>query len=236
MDVDKEAQTHVVSEPASPTLRRSSSTSKTSRSLSKSDLSRKRTTDAAGFKEDDIRSFQRVRLLLLEAREDLAQSEDEKLQSSSRTQHNSLLTSVTAGRFILSEAIKHSRISIQDIYALLRDYNIAPDWEQILLSYGRVLSECKELWHNVQGEQSPMNSPPSRQQFSLLGEQFSEYEKRYVLAEICKKSSLSVLELSYLLVRNDVQPRWDYMFLPIGCHIQMCKEIFTELWYEFPLS
>lgn len=208
MDVDKEAQTHVVSEPASPTLRRSSSTSKTSRSLSKSDLSRKRTADAAGFKEDDIRSFQR----------------------------NSLLASVAAGRFILSEAIKHSRISIQDIYALLRDYNIVPDWEQILLSYGRVLSECKELWHNLQGEQSPMNSPPSRQQFSLLGEQFSEYEKRYVLAEICKKSSLSVRELSYLLVRNDVQPRWDYMFLPIGCHIQMCKEIFTELWYEFPLS
>ncbi|KAE9378966.1 hypothetical protein N431DRAFT_149461 [Stipitochalara longipes BDJ] len=63
-------------------------------------------------------------------------------------------------RFVLAEAIKSSTISVDRLYQVLADYNVSPDWEQMLLPNGRNISQCKHALESMRvGPPSQLSTP-----------------------------------------------------------------------------
>jgi hypothetical protein len=49
-----------------------------------------------------------------------------------------------------------------------------------------------------------------------MAQHFSDIEKRFVLAEVLKKSNIPLEKLVALIKDNNVQPDWDQVFVPHG--------------------
>lgn len=63
---------------------------------------------------------------------------------------------------------------------------------------------------------------------------FTEAEKRFVLAEAIKSSSISVDRLFLVLAEHNVNPDWEQMLLPHGRNILQCKHAFSSLQHGPP--
>ncbi|PMD66571.1 uncharacterized protein K444DRAFT_121359 [Hyaloscypha bicolor E] len=58
---------------------------------------------------------------------------------------------------------------------------------------------------------------------------FTEVEKRFVLAEAIKLSTISVDRLFSVLAEHNVSPDWEQMLLPHGRNLLQCKHAFNSL-------
>ncbi|PMD44771.1 hypothetical protein L207DRAFT_286342 [Hyaloscypha variabilis F] len=83
-----------------------------------------------------------------------------------RTKSETSTFSDAEKRFVLAEAIKTSRIPVNKLFTILNEYNIIPNWKQMLLPVGRNLSQCIEAFElHSRSPGQPQNIQPYPQSF-----------------------------------------------------------------------